>query len=565
MTPPRLHPPPFNFSRLASLDNNGVAFVCCWISVAMPSPIVRGPPRLAVQDTSLGEKLYRNLLEQGDKTVMVDGLTRREMTARRLLELSSRLAEGLRARGVLPGDTVAVCSENSLEYCLPVLAALYLGAVCAPLNATYTPRELQHALGLSRPKAVFCSRLTEDAVREAVEAVKAAGAEPLVAVLDGDPGLLPLAAAVGVSPGFAPRPVPRPEDQVAFVMCSSGTTGLPKGVLITHANMLYCNALRRYDKIRGPSDVDKVLAYLPMSHALGITMLTACLEEGVLLIVMPSFQPDLFLQLIQDYKVEYVPLVPPLVAFLAKHPMVADYDLSSLRRVSCGAAPLSADLLRQFLARFPHVQHVTQGYGLTECTLGAVFTPFGSDNHASVGTVVPGMELKIADPETGAALEAGRRGEICFRGPLVMKGYAGDPRATAQAVDGDGWLRTGDVGFLDQQGFLYVVDRIKELIKYQGFQVPPAELEAILMSHPAVMDAAVVGVPDARAGELPRAFVVKKKDVSERELVDFVAKQVSPPKRLRGGVQFVDSIPKNPSGKILRREVKELYLPNSKL
>nr|CAD7458246.1 unnamed protein product [Timema tahoe] len=259
-------------------------------------------------------------------------------------------------------------------------------------------------------------------------------------------------------------------------------------------------------------------------------------------------------------------MVPPILAFLAKHPMVLQYDLRSLTRVGVGAAPVSADLLRQFKNRFPHIGFIRQGYGMTETTLSALGN--NTNDHGkleSVGTLVPGMEAKVID-ESGRSLGVGQRGELCFRGCVVMKGYVNNPSATSQTIDHEGWLHTGDVGYYDEEGSFYIVDRLKDLIKYKGFQVPPAELEAILMSHPGVMDAAVIGVPDEGAGELPKAFVVKKNaNVTAQQLVDYVDGQVSSAKKLRGGVQFVEAIPKNPSGKILRKELRDVVSPKSKL
>nr|CAD7201655.1 unnamed protein product [Timema douglasi] len=223
------------------------------------------------------------------------------------------------------------------------------------------------------------------------------------------------------------------------------------------------------------------------------------------------------------FQITWCAMVPPILAFLAKHPMVLQYDLRSLTRVGVGAAPVSGDLLRQFKNRFPHIEFIRQGYGMTELTLGALAN--NASNHdklESVGKLVPGLEAKVID-ESGRSLGAGKSGELCFRGCIVMKGYVNNPSATSQIIDREGWLHTGDVGYYDEEGSFYIVDRLKDLIKYKGFQVPPAEIEAILMSHPGVMDAAVIGVPDEGAGELPKAFVVKKDaNVTAQQLVDYV-------------------------------------------
>jgi acyl-CoA synthetase (AMP-forming)/AMP-acid ligase II len=239
---------------------------------------------------------------------------------------------------------------------------------------------------------------------------------------------------------------------------------------------------------------------------------------------------------------------------LAKHPAVARYDLKSLRTIFSGAAPLGAQLEREVAARLGC--HVKQGYGMTEASPATHMTPHdpARAKPGSVGMPVSNTECKIVDVETGAELGVGEEGEVCLRGPQVMKGYLNRPDATAETIDPEGWLHTGDIGRADEDGHFFIVDRRKELIKYKGFQVAPAELEALLLTHPAVADCAVVPAPDEGAGEVPKAFVVLKTDgaATADELIAFVAARVSPHKKVRR-VEFVEQIPKSPSGKILRR------------
>nr|CAD7427909.1 unnamed protein product [Timema monikensis] len=529
--------------------------------------------------------------------------TGQKMTQADLLVSSERLAAALQAQGVGPGDVIGVCSENSLEYCIPVLAALYVGATCAPLSAGYTSRELMHTMSLSRPRLIFCSEGAEPLVREAADRV--AGLAEEVVVMGRERQFLrhltlemfvsDYVSEQGRPQHFQLHRVEHPKDHVAFIFCSSGTTGLPKGVMITHHNVLSLLANQRYavESDNLPLVEGYALGFMPMYHAYGLMILLYMLEFEATMVVMPHFNPETFLRTIQEYKISWCTLVPPILsfltkhpvvlqymclsitwcamvppilAFLAKHPMVLQYDLRSLTRVGIGAAPVSGELLRQFKNRFPHIEFIRQGYGMTELTLSALGN--NANNHdklESVGTVVPGVEAKVID-ESGRSLGAGKSGELCFRGCIVMKGYVNNPSATSQIIDHEGWLHSGDVGYYDEEGSFYIVDRLKDLIKYKGFQVPPAELEAILMSHPGVMDAAVIGVPDEGAGELPKAFVVKKDaNVTAQQLVDYVNGQVSSAKKLRGGVQFVEAIPKNPSGKILRKELRGVVSPKSKL
>jgi acyl-CoA synthetase (AMP-forming)/AMP-acid ligase II len=258
------------------------------------------------------------------------------------------------------------------------------------------------------------------------------------------------------------------------------------------------------------------------------------------------------LQIMQDYKVTFAFLVPPIVLALAKHPLVDKYDLSNLRMIISGAAPLSEDLARVCADRLGCL--VGQGYGLTETSPVTHVSSAIPDEikPASIGTCVANTECKVVDTQTGAELGSNQEGEIWIRGPQVMRGYLNNPDATTAAIDDQGWFRTGDIGYADDDGYFYIVDRVKELIKYKGYQVAPAEVEAVLISHPAITDAAVIPSPDEEAGEVPKAFVVLKEELTPAEIMAFVAGQVAPHKQVRR-VEVIDQIPKSASGKILRR------------
>jgi acyl-CoA synthetase (AMP-forming)/AMP-acid ligase II len=273
---------------------------------------------------------------------------------------------------------------------------------------------------------------------------------------------------------------------------------------------------------------------------------------------MNRFDPEVYLRNIQEYKVFMLNLVPPLMVFLAKHPLVSNYDLSSVKIVSVGAAPVGKELIQEFRRRHPSVQFVAQGYGMTETTVISHFTPLSEDvPDGSCGTLISNWEAKILCLKTGKELGPNEDGEICLRSPAVMKGYFNRPDATASTVDRDGWLHTGDIGHYDENGFFFIVDRLKELIKVRGFQVPPAELEDLLLAHPKVLEAAVVGIPDEIAGEIPKAFVVPKdSSLTEEDVKRYVADQVAPYKRLKA-VKFVREIPRSQAGKILRRVLRD--------
>jgi acyl-CoA synthetase (AMP-forming)/AMP-acid ligase II len=306
-------------------------------------------------------------------------------------------------------------------------------------------------------------------------------------------------------------------------------------------------------------ETDVIPANLPLFHAFGVlTTLTACLATGATNVILPRFELSSFLQLIQDYRVTRTFAAPPILVQLAKNPIVDDYDLSSLKFITSGAAPLSAELEAQVRDRIGST--IKQGYGMTELApshLGPNDIP--SRKQGSVGVCLPNIEAMIIDLETRLPLGPGQNGEIWLRGPLAMKGYLNDPMATAATKDDDGWIHTGDIGYADEEGYFYVIDRVKELIKYKAYQVAPAELEAVLLAHPAVADVAVVRSPDEDAGEVPKAFIVLKAPSTEEELMEYVAERVAPFKKVRR-VEFIDAIPKSATGKLLRRVLVEREL-----
>jgi acyl-CoA synthetase (AMP-forming)/AMP-acid ligase II len=326
-------------------------------------------------------------------------------------------------------------------------------------------------------------------------------------------------------------------------------------VMLTHRNLV-ANILQ--STVQQPVTADDTLVgVLPLFHIYGLSVvMNAVLRNGATLVTMPRFDLEGYLALVQEHRATKAHLVPPIVLALAKSPLVERYDLSSLELVNSGAAPLSAELQQAAAERIGCP--VVQGYGMTESSPVTHVTPLDPARHrlGSIGPPVPSTECRIVDVAGGEELGPGDEGEVCVRGPQVMRGYLDDPEATAATVDEDGWLHTGDVGRADEDGYVVLVDRVKELIKYKGYQVAPAELEAVLVEHPAVAEAAVVGRPDEEAGEVPKAFVALAGEATEEEIMAFVAERVAPYKKLRA-LEVVDEIPKSPSGKILRRVLNE--------
>jgi acyl-CoA synthetase (AMP-forming)/AMP-acid ligase II len=344
-----------------------------------------------------------------------------------------------------------------------------------------------------------------------------------------------------------------PDRTVASLPYSSGTTGLPKGVELTHATLV-TNVRQSQATLEFRED-DVVLAVAPFFHVMGFNLILACgLRAGATVVTMPRFDLEDVLSVIQRHRVTATIVVPPIVLALAKHPLVDRYDLSSLRLVGCGAAPLGAALEQRCADRLGCI--VAQGLGMTEATTCIAINPLDAPRRGSAGRLLANTEARIVDPASGADLGAGRTGELWVRGPQLMRGYRDRPEATAATIDEQGWLHTGDLCYFDEDGYLYVVDRLKELIKYKGYQVAPAELEHLLLAHPAVADAAVVPRPDEQAGEIPVAHVVPRAEVTAEELLAWVAERVAPYKRVRA-VRFTDQIPKSQTGKLLRRLLVE--------
>ena len=349
--------------------------------------------------------------------------------------------------------------------------------------------------------------------------------------------------------------VPVDLDDVVVLPYSSGTTGLSKGVMLTHRNLV-ANIEQSLAAIPLNEEAAFV-AVLPFFHIYGMQVLMNLgLRAGATIVTMPRFDLEQFLRLHQEHSLTRAFVAPPMVVALAKHPLVDQFDLSALEWILSGAAPLSAELAIECGQRLGC--EVVQGYGMTELSPVSHATPPGQFKPGSAGVTVPNTEVNIVDPATQASLGLDQDGEIWIRGPQVMKGYLNNEAATKSTIDDDGWLHTGDIGHLDADGHLFVVDRLKELIKYKGFQVPPAELEALLLTHPQIADAAVIGLPDDEAGEIPAAYVVLKagSHTTAADIQHFVADQVASYKQIRK-LTFVDEIPKSPSGKILRRVLRD--------
>ncbi|MFH7336843.1 4-coumarate--CoA ligase family protein [Streptomyces sp. KHY 26] len=493
----------------------------------------------------------------GDRPALVDGTDGTTLTYEQVDRFHRRLAAAFAEAGVRKGDVLALHSPNTIAFPTAFYAATRAGATVTTAHPLATAEELAKQLRDSAARwLVTVSPLLATARR----AAELAGGVREIFVCDSAPGHRSLIDMLGTT---APEPETAidPAEDVAALPYSSGTTGVPKGVMLTHRQIGTNLAQLESAAPTGPGE--RILAVLPFFHIYGLTaLMNAPLRLGGTVVVLPRFDLETFLGAIEKHRITGLYVAPPIVLALAKHPAVTRYDLSSLEYVLCAAAPLDAGLARA-CARRLGLPPIGQAYGMTELSPGTHVVPLDRLREAPAGTVgklVAGTEMRIVSlDEPGRDLGAGEAGEILIRGPQVMKGYLGQPEATAAMIDADGWLHTGDVGRVDDDGWLFVVDRVKELIKYKGFQVAPAELEALLLAHPGIADAAVIGAYDEDGNEVPHAFVVRRsegEDPTENDVLLHVAERVAPYKRVRR-VTFTDSVPRAASGKILRRQLRE--------
>ncbi|MFI8289426.1 4-coumarate--CoA ligase family protein [Streptomyces sp. NPDC085614] len=505
------------------------------------------------------EAVLGRAAERGDTPALIDGTGDVTLTYAQVDLFHRRIAAGLAEAGLRPGDVLALHSPNTVLFPIAFYAASRAGAAVTTVHPLATPEEFAKQLRDSAARWIVTVSPLLETARLAAEL--AGGVEEIL-ICDqtaAQDGYRSLQAMLGTS---APEPEVAidPDEDIAALPYSSGTTGIPKGVMLTHRSIATNLAQLEPFIPMGPGD--RILAVLPFFHIYGLTaLMNAPLRKGATVVVLPRFDLDQFLAAIEKHRINALYVAPPIVLALAKHPAVAQYDLSSLEYIVCSAAPLDGALARACSERL-NLPPIRQAYGMTELSPGTHVVPLEAPDPPSgtVGKLLPSTEMRLVsltDPDRDAAV--GEEGEIAIRGPQVMKGYLGRPDATAAMIDADGWVHTGDVGRVDEEGWLFVVDRVKELIKYKGFQVAPAELEALLLTHERVADAAVIGVYDEDGTEIPKAYVVRQAgagDLTATDVIEFVAGKVAPYKKIRR-VEFVDTVPRAASGKILRRELRE--------
>ncbi|MGA2956763.1 MAG: AMP-binding protein [Thermodesulfobacteriota bacterium] len=505
--------------------------------------------------------IYQLLKETAErlpkKIAVIDPQGRRELTFRDIDRESDALAGIFLRWGIKKGDRISFFMSNGWEYFVGFYAAMKVGAVVSPMNPTFRERELKNQVNDAESKVLLVQHDLFPVVERVRPDLPTLG-KVIVSRGTGKEGkkTFALEDLLKSSPGSATIPFSpiRPKEDLAALPYSSGTAGLSKGVMITQFNLV-ANILQSMNAVEVRED-DVFISFLPFNHIYGFTyFLCGSIYLGASQVVMARFNAEDCLRLMEKYRVTVIfGVQPALLAFL-NLPNLAKYNLPSLRYIWIGAAPLAPAIGRMIQERFgvPVARH----YGLSEASPTTHSNPPDRPKEGSVGIAVSDLEDRIMDWETGKKeMPVGDPGELAVRGPNVFKGYWKHPEDTKLALR-KGWLYTGDIAKMDEEGYVYILDRKKEMIKYRGYQIAPAELEAVLMEHPAVRDCAVAGLPDKDSGEIPKAFVVLHEGmtVKPEELIVFVAQRVAPYKKIRE-VAFIPEVPKNFSGKILRRVLK---------
>ncbi|KAF8534024.1 hypothetical protein BDD12DRAFT_783981 [Trichophaea hybrida] len=507
-----------------------------------------------------------------DQVIFVDGNTRRELKFSDIRNQAKAFGIGLKSFwGWRKGDVLAIFSPNNIDMPPLELGVIWASGAVTTANPTYTVDELTFQLKDSGAKAIATIAEMLPIVTKAAATV---GIPEDRIILLGDKRVQNYKHWKEIHDPSQTLKWKRSKvnaaKDIAFLVYSSGTTGHPKGVMLSHQNISSDTLMiMAAEGTNLTWQNDCILAFLPFFHIYGLTcLIMQSLYSGRKTVVMDRFDLDKFCQLVQEYKITYSYVVPPVILLLAKSPAVLNYDLGSLRMLNSGAAPLTRELVEAVWDRLKIP--VKQGYGLSETApvTHAQQWHLWESTIGSVGYMLPSMTCKYCDEE-GNEIPIGEIGELWLKGPNIMLGYLNNPQATANAITEDGYFKTGDIGYQDKDGNVFITDRVKELIKYKGFQVPPAELEGKLMAHPKIDDCAVIGVyEETLASEVPRAYVVPKAGVSKdglvEEIIQFIHESVAHHKRLRGGVRFVDAVPKSVSGKILRRILKDQALAEAK-
>jgi len=530
--------------------------------------IVRSPwSDVEIPEMNVADYVWEDVDKFADNVALVCGMTGRSYTYEMAHGMSRKFGSALKRLGAKKGDVLAMIVPNIPEFPIAFFGAAGVGVTLTTINPTYRPEEVARQLENSGARYVITIGLFLQNLKQSCDIYDKIEKIIVLGMEDTPPDCKSFLEMLIYDDGslYDEDRNCDPHKDIAVLPYSSGTTGPPKGVCLSHYNLVAnCQQVTHPDvgsvksvvETGGPQEV--TVAVLPFFHIYAMeTIMVMGLRLGVKIVTLPKFEPEQYIKALVTYKPTLLALVPPLVSFLATNPMVKAAHLSSVRFIVGGAAPFGPALIENFMEKVaPSKMTFNEGFGMTESSPITHFQPKEGALLGGCGYPLPNTIAKIIDLETGAALGPEEQGELCVAGPQVMMGYYRNAKATRKTIV-DGWLRTGDIAKYAENRQFIIVDRLKELIKVKGLQVAPSELEDLLRRHPGVIDVAVVGVPDERAGELPRAYVIRKnRNVMEQSIIDFVSEKLASHKRLGAGVMFVESLPKNQTGKILRRELK---------
>lgn len=545
-------------------------------STSRESLVVSSPyPSIEIPKDSFTQLIWSQHEKWKHHTAVECGLSGENYTYSELLKRAEDIGQGLLSEGLKPGDVLAFLLPNTPDYIAAILGVAKVGLTICSINPLYTPNEISYQILNSGAK---CLITFPDKLGDAIKAIEYLSSSGKMSTnitvistkgLDGKEVQMPAQVKSleriikNKSLNKFPRYADHIQSNLAFISHSSGTTGLPKGVSLTHQNVTASILQMAYKPMTCFQETtnsfqDVIPMLLPIFHNFALEIALDALYHGAKIITLLKFEEESFLSTLKNHKATMLFVVPPVMLFLGSEKTKQDY-MEYLRCIFCAAAPIGADDILRTLQKSSSNVNFVQGYGQTEAMCCLTYTPYGLKDYKSVGVPVVNTEMKIVDLENGTSKQPFEEGEICFRGPQMSLGYLNELQKTRETIDQNGWFHTGDVGYYDEDGKFYIVDRIKEMIKVKGFQVAPAELEAVLRNHPAVEDVGVIGIPDERKGEAPVAFIKMKPDakISEKELKSFLSGKIAAFKMI-DKFFFIDIIPKNPSGKILRKNLRSL-------
>jgi len=483
----------------------------------------------------------------------------RKYTYRELMYWSDKIAAGLADMGVEKGDGVGLYMTNSPEFIFSVYAISQNGAIAVPINPMLKASDIEHIVNDSGIiNTLICSSVLYPNIEKVREEVEI---ENVIVYGEKKPGTTSLQELMEEYPAKPPEVEIKPKEDLCVLLYTGGTTGLPKGVMLTHYNI----TSNVYQMIgmepNSPAEEGRVscITVLPMCHSFGFTQSQLYMAQKALMILYAGFDPEQIMRAVELYRTENFVGIPLMFQVLINHPNFGKYDLSSLYRVISGAAPLPEELVKKWKEVVG--SDVGQGYGLSEASPSTHMKPtWLPQRGVSIGIPLMDTDAKIVDVDTGEELPPGEVGELLVRGSQVMKGYWKKPEKTREVITEDGWLRTGDLAYMDEDGYFYIAGRQKDIIKYKGYKVLPDEVEDKLYSHPAILECAVVGVPDPEIGETIKAFVVLREEykgkITEQDIIDWAKKEMAGYKWPRK-VEFIDKLPRTAIGKVLRRALRE--------